>query len=104
MCVASVPYHIQVPYAVLQVVEENITSFIEKPSYNFHSNAGMYFVRKTLKYKIPGEKLYNSTDLMTNLIDNQSKITHYPHLGYWLDIGQHADYRKAQDDIKRIKF
>jgi NDP-sugar pyrophosphorylase family protein len=104
MCVASIPYHMQVPYAVLQVTDENIMSFVEKPSYNFHSNAGIYLLKKDLKDKIPLATFYNTTDLMASLIEEQAKVTHYPHLGYWLDIGQHADYKKAQEDIKRIRL
>ncbi len=104
MCVVSIPYHVQVPYAVLQVENENIISFKEKPSYNFHSNGGMYLIRKQLKALLPLGKHYNTTDLMDSIISRQEKITHYPHVGYWLDIGQHADFKKAQEDIKRIKF
>ena len=28
----------------------------------------------------------------------------YPLVGYWLDIGKHDDFEKAQQDIKQIKF
>lgn len=102
MCVASIPYHVQVPYAVLEVTGQKIVSFVEKPNYNYYSNGGMYIIHKPLKDVIPFNQHFNTTDLMDNLIRKGEILTHYPHLGYWLDIGQHNDYLKAQEDIKRI--
>lgn len=102
MCVASIPYHVQVPYAVLEVTGQRIVSFVEKPNFNYYSNGGMYIIHKPLKDGIPVNQHFNTTDLMDNLIRNGGVLTHYPHLGYWLDIGQHSDYLKAQEDIKRI--
>jgi purine-nucleoside phosphorylase len=32
------------------------------------------------------------------------KVVAYPLVGYWLDIGKHEDFNKAQIDIKNIKF
>ncbi|MFB0925315.1 MAG: hypothetical protein QMB65_08540, partial [Vicingaceae bacterium] len=28
----------------------------------------------------------------------------YPLIGYWLDVGKHEDFEKAQNDINTIKF
>jgi NDP-sugar pyrophosphorylase family protein len=49
---------------------------------------------------VPENQFYNVTDLMEILISNNKKLVSYPILGYWLDIGKHDDYRKAQEDIK----
>ncbi|WP_373564826.1 hypothetical protein [Sphingobacterium sp. E70] len=32
------------------------------------------------------------------------KLITYPINGYWLDIGKHDDFKKAQEDIKHIKL
>ena len=42
------------------------------------------------------------TDLLDTIIGNNGKIIHSPITGYWIDIGKHDDYRKAQDLIKHI--
>jgi NDP-sugar pyrophosphorylase family protein len=42
--------------------------------------------------------------LMELAIKSDRKIIHYPILGYWLDIGKHVDYEKAQRDIKHLNF
>ena len=41
---------------------------------------------------------------MELLIKKGKKTISYPHSGYWLDVGKHEDYEKAQKDIKQVKF
>ena len=41
---------------------------------------------------------------MEKLIDINSIVISYPLRGYWLDVGKHEDFEKAQEDIKKIKF
>jgi NDP-sugar pyrophosphorylase family protein len=53
---------------------------------------------------IPKNQVFNATDLMEQLIKAGKKVVAYPLVGYWLDIGKHEDYEKAQLDIKNIKF
>lgn len=102
MCIASIPYQIQVPYAVLDIKDNQILSFIEKPSYTYYSNAGIYFLNKELQNFIPKDTFYNATDLMQSLISKGKKVVHYPMLNYWLDIGRQQDYMKAQEDVKHL--
>lgn len=104
MCVASIPYSVNIPYAVLQTENNEVISFAEKPKYTYYSNAGIYIMNSDTRIKIPKLSFYNATDLMENLIENNLSVTHYPILGYWLDIGRHDDYNKAQEDVKHIKF
>ena len=41
---------------------------------------------------------------MNAVINNNDKLIHFPITGYWLDIGKHEDYDKAQRDISHIDF
>jgi dTDP-glucose pyrophosphorylase len=104
MCIASIPYQVQVPYAVLDIKDNQILSFIEKPNYTYYSSAGIYFLNKELQNYIPRNEFYNATDLMQNLISKGKKLSHYPILNYWLDIGKHQDFMKAQEDVKHLIF
>lgn len=104
MCIASIPYSINVPYAVLQTEDNRVLSFTEKPTYTYYSNAGIYFIKSSLKAEIPFRRFFNATDLIELLIKKDSCVSHYPILGYWLDIGKYQDFLKAQDDIKHLKF
>ncbi len=102
--VATIPYNISVPYAVLETTNGEIKSFKEKPTYTYYSNGGIYLMKKSVLNFLPKEAHFNATDLMEKLIQENKKVVSYPLLGYWLDIGKHEDFEKAQIDIKHIKF
>lgn len=105
MAVASIPYHSDVPYAVLDLNTENeILAFQEKPRYTHHSNAGIYLFKRDLIDLLPENTFFNATDLIQLLIDRKKKIVAFPILGYWLDIGRMNDYLKAQEDIKHLQL
>ncbi|UKJ08230.1 nucleotidyltransferase family protein [Solitalea lacus] len=104
LCVASIPYKVKIPYAVLETNENSILSFKEKPTYTYYSNGGIYFMRSALKEMIPSNSFYNATDLMEELIKEGRKVAHYPLLSYWLDIGRHEDFAKAQEEVKHVKW
>ncbi|MBI1767955.1 MAG: nucleotidyltransferase family protein [Bacteroidetes bacterium] len=103
LAVATIPYNVNVPYAVLETSNGHVVSFKEKPTYTYHSNAGIYLIKKEALKNIP-PGFFNATDLMEHLIKNGQKVISYPLIGYWLDIGKHEDYAKANEDIKHIKF
>lgn len=104
MAVASIPYHVNVPYAVLQTDEKKVSSFVEKPTYTYYSNGGIYLMKFQLKSVCSKNTFFNATDLMDRIIADGGNLVHYPVLGYWLDIGRPHDYLKAQDDVKHINL
>ncbi|MBB1149735.1 MULTISPECIES: nucleotidyltransferase family protein [unclassified Myroides] len=105
MAVAATSYHVDVPYAVLEVKNDNqVKSLKEKPRYTYYSNAGIYILNKSLLKMIPEGTFYDITDLMERIIEMDLKLVTYPINGYWLDIGKHDDFKKAQEDIKHIKL
>ncbi|HEU4719554.1 MAG TPA: nucleotidyltransferase family protein [Bacteroidia bacterium] len=105
MVVATVPYHVDIPYAVLETTDEQeVLSFLEKPRYTYYSNAGIYLLKKKLVDLVPANEKFDATDLMEAVIAKGYKLKSYPVVGYWLDIGRMEDYRKAQEDVKHIQF
>lgn len=104
MAVAAVPYEVKVPYAVLHINNERIISLKEKPELVYHSNAGIYLIKRELVDRIPKNKFWDVTDFMDDLLQNGGKIAYFPITGYWLDIGKPEDYVQAQRDIKLIEI
>lgn len=102
MSVAVVPYSITVPYGIFELSGRNIKAIKEKPTYNYYANAGIYLIKKKLLNMIPDGAFYNATDLMESLIKNKMKIIRFPITGYWIDIGKHEDYAKAQEIVKHL--
>ena len=104
MMVASIPYEVNLPYAILETDDSNVKSFKEKPNHTYFANAGIYLFKKELLNLIPENKVYNATDFMEDVIAQNMKLVHYPIRGYWLDIGKHNDFEKAQKDIAHINW
>ncbi len=102
MAVACIPYQVNVPYGVLDTEDHLVIGLKEKPTYTHYSNAGIYLMKKYVLDLIPKGILYNATDLIENLIQQKKKVVAYPLIDYWLDIGKHDDYKKAQEDIKHL--
>ncbi|GGB72004.1 alcohol dehydrogenase [Flavobacterium suaedae] len=102
--VVSIPYQVNVPYAVLETEESKIKSFREKPTYTYYSNGGIYLMKKDVLKYVPKDTFFNATDLMETLIGKGYNVVSYPLSGYWLDVGKHEDFEQAQKDIKQIKF
>jgi NDP-sugar pyrophosphorylase family protein len=100
--VLSIPYNVDIPYAVLETSNGLIHSFKEKPTYTYYSNGGVYLMKRKVINHIPENSHYNATNLLELLIKKGEKVITYPLRGYWLDIGRHEDYIKAQEDIKHI--
>ncbi|HLO44688.1 MAG TPA: nucleotidyltransferase family protein [Leadbetterella sp.] len=103
--IASIPYYVDIPYAVLETDKDNkVKSLKEKPKYTYYSNAGIYLIKKSVLVQVPFNQFYNATDLIEDVIKNEGKVTSYPILSYWLDIGKMPDYLKAQEDIKHLRI
>lgn len=104
LSVATIPYNVNIPYAILATSNNFVSSFQEKPTYTYFANAGIYLMKKSVCDLIPKNVFYNTTDLLQCLLNQKYKVTSFPLRGYWLDIGKHDDYFKAQQDIEFINF
>jgi dTDP-glucose pyrophosphorylase len=104
IAVACIPYQVKIPYGVMETTGNIVTKLREKPTYTHFSNAGIYIIKKEVLNLIPHNAFYNATDLMEKVIENGGKVAAYSMVGYWLDIGRHDDYEKAQEDIKHIEL
>lgn len=97
MSVAVVPYSINVPYGIFELDGMNVKDILEKPTYNYFANAGIYLIKKELIDKIPDNSFYNATDLIKLLIGENKTVIRFPLTGYWIDIGNKEEYKKAQE-------
>lgn len=103
LAVVTIPYKVDIPYAVLETANGHVVSFNEKPTYTYYSNGGIYLMKKEVVNRIPKHTFYDATDLMENLIEEGKKVLSYPLYEYWLDIGRPDDFEKANRDLKNLK-
>ena len=99
MTVAVRPYVVTVPYGVVECNGPYICQLKEKPQLNFLVNAGIYLLQPSVYQFIPSGKSFNMTDLIQWLMDAGQTVVSFPIREYWLDIGHHKDYVKAQKDV-----
>lgn len=104
LAVATIPYHIDLPYAIMEIDGKKVTSLKEKPRYTYFANAGIYLLKRSLIDLLPKGEHFLATDFMDILVSKGYKVINYPILGYWLDIGKHDDFKKAQEDIIHLRF
>lgn len=104
LAVLTIPYQVNIPYAVLETINGDVKSFREKPNYTYYSNGGIYLIKKAMLKYIPQDVFFNATDFMNELIKNNLKVISFPFSGYWLDVGKQEDFEKAHIDVKNIKF
>jgi NDP-sugar pyrophosphorylase family protein len=89
---------------VLELNDGYISDLKEKPTYTYYSNGGFYLFKRECLDFIPMNTEFMATDFIEKLIQNNKKVRAYEHHGYWLDIGSHSDFQRAQEDSKNIKF
>lgn len=102
MIVSSTEYKVDVPYAVFDTNESQVIGFKEKPTFVYHSNAGIYILKKELINRVPKNSFYDITDLMEEMVSEGMDLIYRPILGFWVDIGKPIDYKQAQEFIKHL--
>jgi dTDP-glucose pyrophosphorylase len=97
-------YDLQVPYGVLECDGPMVRRVREKPMYSFFVSAGVYVLEPSVYDFIPSAQRMDMPDLIEQLIETGRKVVGFPIVEYWLDIGQHGDYAKAQTDASAGRF
>lgn len=102
MSVAAVPYTVSVPYGIFDLDGRDIHGLIEKPTYNYYANAGIYLIKRTALDLIPEDTFFNATDLIEKLIAEKRRVIRFPLNGTWIDIGNPQEYSKANELVKYL--
>lgn len=102
MSIAAVPYTVSIPFGICDLDGHDVKGIVEKPTYNYYANAGIYMMRCEVLDIIPENEFYNATDLINALVQKKSKVIRYPLKGTWIDIGSMSEYQKANDLIKHM--
>jgi dTDP-glucose pyrophosphorylase len=90
---------IEVPYGVVELDGLAVAKLTEKPNLEFFVNAGIYAVSPEAVALMPEEvREFNMTDLIEAALSAGARVGSFPVREYWLDIGQLADYERAEGD------
>ncbi len=102
MSVAAIPYTVSVPYGIFELDGREIKGVLEKPTYNYYANAGIYLIKRELLDLIPKGEFFNATDFMELIVEKGYKVIRFPLNGTWIDIGNPQEYQKAMELVKHI--
>jgi NDP-sugar pyrophosphorylase family protein len=64
---------------------------------SFFINAGTYLLEPSACDYIPDGRSFDMTDLIQELLDAGKTVVAFPIMEYWIDVGRHEDYQKAQE-------
>lgn len=99
MCVKQ--YSHEVPFACVDSdISNNLLKLVEKPNYEYHINAGMYILNKTMLSYIPKNTFFDMPSLFERAVEEGRTVKVFRMEDYWLDIGKPDDYKKGNDDLQ----
>jgi len=81
----------------------NISGYIEKPSYDYTVSMGIYVFEPRVLQHIPHNEYLDFPDLVLKLIAAGEKVIAYPFAGYWKDLGYADDYEQAAQDFAEMR-
>ena len=97
---AAYQREVKIDLGVIDIDDDDwVKDYIEKPTYKYSVSTGVYiFEPQVLDFIIPDQRL-DLPELVLRLIDQGHPVNVYRFDGYWLDIGRHDDYEKANDQF-----
>ncbi|MFQ5681799.1 MAG: sugar phosphate nucleotidyltransferase [Candidatus Binatia bacterium] len=95
---------VKLDLGVAEINEQfELQSFLEKPTLNYRVSMGVYvYEREVLNY-IPAGGYLDFPEVVWQMLRDGKKIVGYPSDDYWLDLGSHVDYKKAQDEFNAMR-
>ena len=95
-------YEMQVPYGVVNVRANKVTSIEEKPTQSFFVSAGIYMFSPIVLDFIPKGVFYDMPTLFSELLKQGFAVYPFFIREYWLDIGKMDEYRRANDEYEGV--
>lgn len=89
-------YDIKVPYGIIECEGPFVTKLTEKPTIELFVNAGIYLLEPSVRRIFARGERHDMTEIIDALLAAKRPVASFPVREYWLDIGQHEDYRLAQ--------
>lgn len=103
LTVATYNKEVKIQLGVLTLDQDNlISSYTEKPTLYHPVSMGVYCCSPEVLNYLPQGQRFDLPDLVRALINDGKPVRAFKHDGYWLDIGNHDDYERAQDELNQL--
>ena len=93
----------RIEFGVLDLHDNAVTSFREKPTMKYAVSMGVYAVARRALQGYPAGSPLGFDDLIIDLLRRGESPASYPFSGYWLDIGRPDDYDRANLEFESIR-
>lgn len=88
-------HSVQIPFGVASLDGDTLLGIEEKPVQQFFINAGVYVLEPRSLVLIPRGRRYDAPEFFRELIARGDHPAVFPIAEYWVDIGQVADFERA---------
>ena len=103
LTIAGLSRNIAIDFGVMDVKDDRLVNYHEKPTYQHWVSMGVYiFDKRVLKY-IPETGPLDFPDLIKLLLIKNQAVAVFPFDDFWLDIGRIEDYQRALDEFESRK-
>jgi dTDP-glucose pyrophosphorylase len=96
LTIGAIEHKIEIPYGVIELEGENVSSVKEKPSQHYLCSGGIYALSPQLLSLVPKSIEFNMTDLIRDCLNIGVKVNAFPIHEYWTDIGTPEDLERAR--------
>lgn len=94
---------VNIDFGVTEIDDvNNIVGYTEKPVIDYLVSMGIYIFEKRVLEYIEDDKYFDLPELINKLLQNDEIINGYVFDDYWLDIGRHDDYERANREFNEI--
>ncbi|MGE0453017.1 MAG: sugar phosphate nucleotidyltransferase [Vicinamibacteria bacterium] len=83
--------------------DQRVTAYREKPEHEYLVSMGIYVLSLGAAQRVRAGERLDFPDLVQRLLAEGRKVAVYIHEGYWLDIGRHDDFARANEESRDRK-
>ncbi len=96
----------KVDFGVVETNGERVVDYVEKPSHSYLVSMGVYAFSPSVLARIEKGRPLDFPELVLRLLSAEAFVRSVPFDGYWLDIGRHDDFARAQEEFaaRRAEF
>ena len=102
--IATYNKEVKIDLGILEMDDDfRLRQYIEKPTLRYHVSMGIYVFDPEILGFIEPKGYLDFPELVLALMKAGKKVIAFPFTGYWLDIGRHEDYVRAQEEFETMR-
>jgi NDP-sugar pyrophosphorylase family protein len=96
-----VPHEVEVPFGVVEIERQCLTSIVEKPTHVYYINAGMYVLEPSVLPILATSRISDMPAFFSKLISLENKVCAYHMKQEWIDIGTFETFERVNERFEQ---